>query len=186
MMSDKNTALLVIDMQEALFAAAPFQAALLRRTVAQLLAAARAASLPLALVQHEDGSGELVRGSAGWQLIEECRPQAGEALFAKHHNSAFKETGLREWLAAGGIERLVVVGMQTEYCIETTVRVAYEYGFEIWLPEEGNSTLPGRELSAEALWRHHNRDIMQGRFARHMSAAEIIRYWQDAYRPKCC
>lgn len=104
------------------------------------------------------------------------RPLACETVFTKRHNSAFKGTGLQAYLQQYGINSLVIVGMQTEYCIETTVRVGFELGYELWLPESANSTFDCGGWSVEALYHHHLFDIMADRFAKvvPMARAEVL------------
>ena len=55
--------------------------------------------------------------------------------------------------------------MRPEYCVDTTVRVAFEHGFHLVMPEMTNSTFDRDGLPAEAVHRHHNRGIFAGRFA---------------------
>ena len=97
----------------------------------------------------------------------------------KWYNSAFRGTDLLDYLRGNGVERLVVVGMMTEYCVEATVRAASDLGFEVILPEGANSTLDNGRWSAKDLYEHHNFDIMRGRFAAMPSVDEVVALLSD-------
>ncbi len=170
-----RSALLLIDVQQGLVDAQPYQWPQVCDHIQQLLAAARRFGIAVIHVQHQSPPGTLLAvGNAGWQIVPELAPLPGEPVFAKTHNSAFKQTGLQAYLAQQGIDSLIVTGMQTEYCVETTVRVAFEYGYRLYLPQLANTTLDRGEWSAQALYQHHNFDIMQDRFAHMPTVAEMI------------
>ena len=62
-----------------------------------------------------------------------------------------KETGLKEYLDQQGIEQLVLCGMQTEYCVDTSVKVGFEYGYKLVIPEGAVTTFDGEDIPAETL-----------------------------------
>ena len=72
-------------------------------------------------------------------------------MFQKRYNSMFKETGLKEYLDQQGIEQLVLCGMQTEYCVDTSVKVGFEYGYKLVIPEGAVTTFDGEDIPAETL-----------------------------------
>ena len=63
----------------------------------------------------------------------------------------FKETGLKEYLDQQGIQQLVLCGMQTEYCVDTSVKVGFEYGYKLVIPEGAVTTFDGEDIPAETL-----------------------------------
>lgn len=69
-------------------------------------------------VCHNDD--ELLTGSHGWEIYGAISPEVGEKIFDKHYNSAFKETHLQTYLDSQAIEQLIIIGMVTNYCIDTT------------------------------------------------------------------
>ena len=71
----------------------------------------------------------LVRGEQGHELIDECRPLPGEVVIDKPGYSAFHQTDLDQILRANGIQALVVCGVTTEVCVNTTVRAATDLGY---------------------------------------------------------
>ncbi len=72
----------------------------------------------------------LVRGEAGHDIIPELSPQPGETVIDKPGKGAFYATALHERLQAGGVTQLVVTGVTTEVCVNTTVREANDRGYD--------------------------------------------------------
>lgn len=55
--------------------------------------------------------------------------------------------------------------MQTDYCIDTTCKVAFEYGFKVIIPEKTNTAFDNESISAKDLYEHYNFNIWRDRFA---------------------
>lgn len=162
----KNTALLVVDMQAALVQGAPYRVDTVLQNIAALLAACRKSGVPVIYVQHNGGKGdELEHGTPGWQAASALTPQIGEPTFEKHFNSAFRQTGLHAYLARQGIQHLILVGMQTEYCLDTTCKAAFELGYQITIPQGTVTTFDNAFASAQKLTQYYENCIWQGRFA---------------------
>ena len=81
---------------------------------------------------------------------------------------------LQAYLDERGIGTLIVVGIQTEYCVDTTVRVAFENGLAVVVPEMTNTTYDNGELTASQIYDFHNRRIFDGRFAALRSIPETL------------
>ena len=167
-----KTALLVIDTQQSLLDMQPYRAEEMLTVIGQLLATARAHGRTVIYVRHGDENDpQLKPGSPGWQIAARIAPQPGERIIDKQYSSAFKGTDLLDYLHQNNIRRLIVVGMMTEYCIESTVRTANYLDFDVVLPEGGNSTLANGNWSAQEVYEHHS-GIMRGRFAAMPDVAE--------------
>ena len=137
----QNAALLVVDVQQGLLDKGPFEKERLAETIGRLLGEFRREQRPVLFVRHDDGPGtELAAGAPGWEIAREVSPLKGEKIFDKRFNSAFLETGLEEYLREADIKTLVVAGLQTEYCIDATVKSAFERGFKVLLPKGGITT----------------------------------------------
>jgi nicotinamidase-related amidase len=153
-----DTALLIIDVQRALcegeYAAFDIDAVIDR--VNTLSAAARAAGVPVVLVQHEEADGELQYDTYGWDLADTLLVATGDLRLRKTAPDAFHRTPLQGLLEARGIRRLVICGLQSEFCIDSTVRGALSRGYEVTLVEDGHSTLDNGVLRAAQITAHHN------------------------------
>ena len=128
-------ALIVIDMQEALVGRRPCGADETVDAIARLVGACRASGVPVLHVRHDGGPGdELEAGTDGWRICAPLAPQEGEPVFDKRFNSAFRRTGLQAHLERRGLRRLLMCGMQTEFCFDASVKVAFELGFDVTVP----------------------------------------------------
>lgn len=78
----------------------------------------------------------LVAGEPGNQIIPELAPQDGELVIDKPGKGAFYATGLHELLQARGIRQLVVMGVTTEVCVQTSLREANDRGYDCLLLED--------------------------------------------------
>jgi len=126
-------------------------------------------------VRHDGGEGDvLAYGTSGWQLEKSLHPRAEERVFDKRFGSAFRQTGLREYLAEREITRLVVCGMQTEYCIDTSVKVAFEFGYDVVIPAGGTTTYANPFLSGDKLINYYERILRNEPLARVVPMEEAL------------
>lgn len=161
-----STALIIIDVQNAILDGFPgprgdAARANLDRTVervAELLGRVRAAEMAVVHVQHDGGPGErLERGKPGWQIRAELAPWPGESVINKTACDAFYQTGLEAELRRAGIDRLIVAGCMSQYCIDTSVRRAISLGFDVTLASDGHATADSGDLRFDQIIAHHNR-----------------------------
>lgn len=172
----KNAAVLIVDMQSALVKEHPNREGELIETIRSVAAAARGNGVELIYVRHCGRSGGMLeRGAQGWEIHEAVAPQPGEKIFDKRFNSAFRETGLREYLEGKGIKTIVLMGMQTEYCIDATCKVAFEYGYGVVIPAGGSSTYDNALFAADTLQLFYESFIWGSRFAKVIPADEVAR-----------
>lgn len=95
----------------------------------------------------------LVRGSAGHEIVPELAPVDGEVVLDKPGKDAFYATDLEAILRASGITHLIVTGVTTEVCVQTTVRAANDRGFEcLVLSDCTGSYFPEFHQSALAMF----------------------------------
>ena len=161
-----NIALLVVDVQNALVLAEPFAVEEIISNIKRLIKSSRENNVEVIYIQHNDKIGdELEPNSEGWKIYDEVSPNKNEVVINKTYNSSFKDTNLKIYLGNKGIKQLIITGMQTEYCIDATCKVAFEYGFEVIIPEKTNTTFNNGDIVAKDLYDHYNFNIFNGRFA---------------------
>ena len=171
-----DTALLIIDVQAGMFGEAelPYQSEQLLSNINHLLAQARANEIPIIYIQHGSQAGTpLEPGSAGWQIHPAIAPTAADLVVQKHFPDAFQETTLQAELTARGIKKLIVAGMQTEFCVDTSCRRAFSLGYAVTLAQDAHSTWNTEQVSAAQIVAHHNRVLGDG-FAQLRTAYEIV------------
>ncbi|MDR2892485.1 MAG: cysteine hydrolase [Deltaproteobacteria bacterium] len=121
----------------------------------ELLEAFRNANLPIFHVQHiaSPNASFFLPGTDGAHIHMLVTPLAGEPVIVKHYPSSFRETDLLEQLRAAGITELVIVGMMTHMCVDTTVRAAHDLSFACTLAGDACATkslaFDGRSVTAQ-------------------------------------
>lgn len=174
-----KTTLLIVDVQNALLTDDLFNRENVIANIQLLIAEARKNALEIIYIRHDGGAGDTFeKNTAGWEICSDIAPELRDKIIDKQFNSAFKETGLREYLDSKGITDLILTGMQTEYCIDTTCRVAFEFGYRIVIPENCTSTCNNEYFSGESLVKYYERQIWNRRFAEVMPVDEVIQMIQ--------
>jgi nicotinamidase-related amidase len=155
-----TTALLIIDMQHELCSGeeAAFGIDNVIEKVNVLSTRARATGSPVILIQHEEDEGSLEFGSEGWALAGGLLAAAEDIRVRKTTPNSFYKTDLHRLLQERGVSRLVICGLQTEFCVDTTVRQALPLGYAVTLVADAHSTTDGA-LRAEQVIAHHNRTL---------------------------
>lgn len=108
-----------------------------------LLKAARNAAMPIVHIQHiaaRKGATFFLPDTFGATIHPVVQPQAGEIVLTKHYPNSFRETGLLDHLRGLEISSLIVAGMMTHMCIDTTVRAAFDLGFACTLAHDACAT----------------------------------------------
>jgi nicotinamidase-related amidase len=118
---------------------------------------ARASGAPVAYVRHDGHPGEPIeRGAAGWPIHPAVAPVEGEPIFEKTVGDAFAETNLAEWLHERGIKEVILLGAQTDHCVNATCRGALERGFAVTIAADAHSTVDWNgETAAQIIARHN-------------------------------
>ena len=170
-----TTALLMIDIQEGMWMESkpPHNDQAFLRNAAALLAKARAKGVPVIHIRHDGGEGDpLHEGHAGFAIRPEVAPKPSEKTITKYHCSSFRDTGLDAELRKLGVDKLVIAGMQTDFCIDTACRVAHGLGYDVTLAEDAHTTLDNSTMTAEQLIAYHG-GLLKDRFATFAPAAKI-------------
>ncbi|QHQ61695.1 isochorismatase family protein [Anaerocolumna sedimenticola] len=171
-----KTALLVIDVQNALVKEHPYQEDSMIHSLEQLISSCRDKEIEVIYVQHNGEEEEnLAPGTEGWQIYDKIKPTGTERVFNKDYNSAFKGTGLQDYLDTKEYATLIIAGMQTEYCIDTSIKVAFENGFDLIIAEDAISTFDQPSISAKEIREFYFYRIWNNRFGKVLESKEIIK-----------
>ena len=175
-MAIPESALLVIDMQHGLFYGdpAPHAADSVLSNILLLTEKAKLAGAPVFFARHTGPDGSpFSEQSPLTQLIPELVVHAEkDRVFTKRFPSCFRDTELLLQLREKGIKRLVIAEMKTEFCVDTTCRIAAEQGFQVVLISNAHTTVNNEYLLAEQIIGHHNRTL-DGPFVSLVTAAEF-------------
>ncbi|HEX7120053.1 MAG TPA: isochorismatase family protein [Longimicrobiales bacterium] len=179
----ERSALLVIDVQDSFRVGSRWE----RRgnrdfesNLDRLVRSYRAAGLPVIFFLHTDADEGFRPEDPELRLMDFLRPEEGEPVLVKTTRNAFASTNLREILEGKGVRRLVVTGIQTEQCCETTARVAADvYGYAVDFVTEATQSFPiphpngVEELGPEEVMRR-TEYVLRGRFARIATVDELV------------
>jgi nicotinamidase-related amidase len=155
MIAGMRRALLVIDVQES-FRQHPLWQVVSNPGIAgdvrDLVEARRAAGDQVIWILHaEPGSGSAFDPDGGLvRLIEPLAPADGEPVLTKTSHNAFTTTRLQQLLVSSGIGEVLICGIRTEQCCETTARVASDLGYDVRFVIDATATHPIRHRDAPA------------------------------------
>ena len=154
-MTRSRAGLLIIDMQLGLVTGAHAEKDVLQ-AVNSLTHRARATHRPVIFVQHNHASfAPLMKGGEGWAIHPDLTVADSDILIEKEASDAFYHTELEAQLHELDVSLVLVMGMQTEYCVDATCRSALSKDFDVTLVEDGHTTGPSH-LSASRIIEHHN------------------------------
>ena len=156
-----STALLIIDVQRAL-CAGEYECFDIKRvidTINGLSAKARKANIPVILIQHEEEGDLLQFNSEGWQLAEGLETSDEDLRVRKTTGDSFYQTNLGALLQKRDVDRLIICGLQTDYCVNATVRQAHTLGYDVVLAADAHSTVDNGNMAAEDIIAEHNKDL---------------------------
>ena len=167
-----TTALIVIDAQESFRRRPEFREAFVPAYVERqqaLIDGAERAGIPIVQIYHVMDDGPFSLASGFVRPFAPLRIQP-TVTFHKQRHSALVGSGLEEWLVRSGIRRVIVSGIRTEQCCETTARHASDLGYTVDYVGEATLTFPmtdaaGREWSPAEI-RARTELVLAGRFAR--------------------
>ena len=154
--------LFVVDMQKALVDEDLYAYDTFVDATVRLVKAARKNGVEVIFVQHDAGAGTgLSAGDEGFEIIDEIKPEAGEKVYVKTINSCFGNKDFKAYMEQQEDKRLMIIGLQTNYCIDATVKSAFERGFDVIIPEGSNSTFDNNYMTAETTVKYYNEDVWE-------------------------
>jgi nicotinamidase-related amidase len=176
-----TTALLVIDVQESFRQRESWKDVWnpdVAEDARRLVDAARDAGDAVIWVLHaEPGSGTPFDPASGFvRLVDGLEPRDGEPVLTKTSRNAFTTTNLQQRLTALGVRKVVICGIQTEQCCETTARLAADLGYEVDFVTDATATFPirlgDRVLGTDDIV-ERTEFALAGRFATIRTVAEL-------------
>jgi nicotinamidase-related amidase len=180
-----KSALIVVDVQQSFEHRPYWQAdgvAGFVNRLQQIIDRAKAQGVPVLQVFHEEPTGVFSRASGYVKTLAMLRIEPTEVFVKSVHSSLFGRasdgTTLEAWLRRNGIEHVIVTGIRTEQCCETTARHASDSGFEVTYALDATLTFPmvaksGRTWSPADIM-ERTALVLQDRFANVVSAEEVL------------
>ena len=179
-MAASATALLVIDVQES-FRHRPYwrdsDVSSFVERLQSLIRGAQSRKIPVIQVFHVEDSGPFALES-GYVVPMPDVSFKPDAVFQKRSHSALVGSGVDVWLTQHGIHRVIVSGIRTEQCCETTTRHACDLGFQVDYVTDATLTFPmidrhGKEWTPEEI-KSRTELVLDGRFARISTVEEAL------------
>jgi nicotinamidase-related amidase len=150
-------ALVIVDMQEVLIPLM-WRGTELADLIAGLADRARERGVPVVALQQVGGA-MFASDAPGTRLSTRLRLRPQDVVIQKSATDGFYRSDLANVLR--DVDTIVLTGVGTDYCVDTTARAAVSRGFDVVLVEDGHSTAatgdPGAGLTAEQIVRRHNR-----------------------------
>lgn len=174
-----ETALLIIDVQKGIFMRKEYDGMAVYNedsfiaNLKSLIKKAKFAHVPVIYIQHiYENFPPMEKGQPGWEIHPDIKPEENDIVIEKRHADAFFESMLGDVLNNLNIKNLLITGLQTAYCVDTTCRRAYSLGYKNILVSDGHSSLDSDVLPAKNIIDHHN-SILGSQFAELATTDEI-------------
>jgi len=139
-LNPENTALLVIDVQMALFSRPTpvYKADDLIRNINSLVDMFQLSNALVVYIKHSNNK-MLIKNSDGWQFHPDLNIKESDPIIHKFHGNSFKETNLKQVLESRGIEDIVITGLVTQGCVKASSIGGKELGYRVILVKDGHS-----------------------------------------------
>ena len=172
--------LLIIDVQQGVMKETHHQQQQVLANINRAAAHVRQQQGRVIYIQHDDlPGGELEPGTPGWQLHSALQPAKSDSRVRKSACDSFLDTELAFLLAEQSVDRLILCGSNTDFCVDTTVRSAASHGFEVFVLSDAHSTANRPHLGAPQIIEHHNwiwrnLDLPNGRSVTLLTTDELL------------
>ena len=167
--------LLVVDTQKLITTDNVYNFKEFEKRIKSLIGRARQNGIEVIYIRHDDGPTQsLTKGTDGFEIYDGFVPENGEKIYDKTVNSPFKETGLLQYLREKGERDVMAVGLQTDYCMDATIKCGFEHGFHMIVPEYTNSTVDNDYMTAEQTYKYYNEFMWNRRYAQCVSYEEAL------------
>ena len=168
--------LLVVDTQKELVNDQLYNYETFIQNICLLIKKARENNIEVVYVIHDDGhQSTLTKGKDGFEIFDQFKPDLYEKIFVKHVNSAFKDTGLLEYLRQKHENDIIIVGLQTDKCINASIISGFEHGFHMIIPAFANSTLDNEYMNSQKSYQYYNEFMWNRRYGECISIDDTIK-----------
>lgn len=173
--------LLVVDTQKGITDERLFAFDKVVENIKLLIETARKCCVEVIFVQHDDGAGTgFSKGDEAYEIYDKFAPEGSEKVFCKSVNSSFHSSvGLLQYLREKGEKQVMIVGLQTDYCIDATIKSGFEHGFEMIVPAFANSTFDNNFFSGETAYHYYNELMWPERYAKCVSVEAAVELLQS-------
>lgn len=167
--------LLVVDIQKGITDERLYNYSEFIDNVTKLLAAARTNNIDIVYFQHDDGPGSgFSIGDDEFAIASQVSPLNNEKVYVKDINSCFGNKDFEHYLIESKENSLMIIGLQTNFCIDATIKSAFERGYKVYVPLGANSTFENDYMDKETTYRYYNEMMWPGRFAECISVDKAI------------
>lgn len=169
--------LLVIDTQKGITNSNLFEFEKITGNIRTLIEKARQNNVEVVYVQHDDGPGSgFTKGDLDFEIYDAFAPNENEKIFYKTVNSCFHpQTGLDSYLKEKNENQVMIVGLQTDFCIDASVKSAFERGYKVIIPAYTNSTTDNEYFSKSTAYHFYNDFMWSKRYASCISFDKAVR-----------
>lgn len=167
--------LLVIDIQNGLLEDGLYNKENFLKKVSKLISTARKNNIEVIYVMHDEGKGSgFSIGDHAFEIGKRVKPMENEKVYIKTINSAFGNKEFEAYLKESNDKDLMIVGLQTEYCIDATIKSAFERGYKVYIPNGCNSTFDTPYLDAKNLVKYYYEWIWYDRFGKCITYKDAV------------
>lgn len=179
MMEEQDMILLVVDVQKGITNDRLYAYESFIGNITRLIDTARSNNVEVIYVQHDDGPGSgFSIGDEAFGIADRVAPNKNEKVYIKTINSCFGNQDFAQYLKETGEKELMIIGLQTNFCIDATVKSAFERGYKVIIPEGTNSTFDNDYMDAETTYKYYNEMMWPKRFAECVSMEDAIKLLQ--------
>lgn len=167
--------LLVIDVQNEITNEKLYNFEAFLKNMKRVIQTARENQVEVVYIRHNDGlDSAMTPGKAGFEIYAELAPLTKERVFDKTVNSAFKDSGLLEYLNTIEEKELIITGLQTDYCMDASIKCAFDRGFHVIVPSGTNSTVDNSFMSGKESYRYYNEFMWKHRYAECLDLETVL------------
>lgn len=135
--NEKKMALLIVDVQNGVIASA-YNKDLVVENINIMISKARDSKVPIIWVQHMDD--ELIKNTKEWEIDPRLEQSTDDYYIEKGFNSSFEKTNLDELIKQLGVNKIVLMGAASNWCIRATAYASLERGYDLCLIGDAHTT----------------------------------------------